>query len=306
LKGLDVTEVGPVGFIGLGAMGLPAATNLVARGFKVYGFSLNNLDLFAASGGVVATSAAEVAARCEVIIQCLPVAEALESVVYGPAGILTELRLGTTVIELSSYSLPDKERLRDALAGKGAHLLDCEMTARVGEKSMRERQGIFYISGDEGLVEKCKPIFDAMTEHHFYLGGFGTSLRLKTVANLLVAVNLMAAAEAMSLGTKAGIDPHQLVKLLPLGAGESLAFVNHAPRIADRMFSQNFAGSMNTFDKYFDLIENLADECGAATPLADVARKYFRRAMDMGHRRHHISSVYLAIEAETRSPPVIE
>jgi 3-hydroxyisobutyrate dehydrogenase-like beta-hydroxyacid dehydrogenase len=79
-------------------------------GFRVIGFSLTNLDRFAETGGVAAKSAADVAAQCDVIINCLPVAAALDEAAYGPQGILKTLRKGAVVIELSSYLLKDKER----------------------------------------------------------------------------------------------------------------------------------------------------------------------------------------------------
>ncbi len=301
-KAVGAAKIQHVGFIGLGIIGLPAAINLIKSGFKVVGFSLTNLDRFAANGGVPAESAAAVAGTCNVIVQCLPVAAVLEDVVYGPTGILTTLRPGSTVIELSSYPLKDKQRLRDAIVGKGSDLLDCELTARSSGKTVAERESVIFVSGDEAVASKHARVFDAITPHHVYLGLFGTSLRLKIVNNLLVAVNLMAAAEAMSLGTKAGIDAQVMADLLPRGAGGSAAVANYAPRIAQRKFTQDITGEMKVFDKYFDLIDDLAGECGAATPLTDVTRAYFRRAMAMGHANHDISAVFLALEADSDLP----
>jgi 3-hydroxyisobutyrate dehydrogenase-like beta-hydroxyacid dehydrogenase len=295
---MDKQGIGTIGFIGLGNIGLPAAVNLIQSGHRVVGFSLDNLDRFAAAGGMPAASAAEVAAQCDVVINCLPVAAALEAAVYGPNGILQTLRPGTVVIELSSYALKDKERLRDAIAAKGGKLLDCELTARAAGKTVAERESVIFISGDEQTAKAMAPVFDGMTPHSVYLGGFGTSLRLKTVNNLLVGVHIMAAAEAISLGAKAGIDPQVLATLLPRGAGGSAALSNYGPRMASRKFAEDISGEMKIFDKYFDLVEDLAGECGAATPLLDVARTYFRRAMADGHAHHDVSSVFLAIEAE--------
>ena len=300
--GMGEAKIHHVGFIGLGIIGLPAAANLIKSGFNVIGFSLDNLDRFAANGGVPAESSAAVAGACDVIVQCLPVAAALESAVYGPTGILKTLRPSATVIELSSYALKDKKRLRDAIVGKGGFLLDCELTARSGGKTVAERESVIFVSGDEAVAGKHAQVLDAITPHHVYLGPFGTSLRLKIVNNLLVAVNLMAAAEAMSLGAKAGIDPQVMADLLPRGAGGSAALANYAPRIAERKFTQDISGEMKVFDKYFDLIEDLTSECGAVTPLTDVTRIYFRRAMAMGHAHHDISAVFLALEAEADLP----
>src|SRR6187549_602254 len=100
-KMMPATSAQRVGFIGLGEIGLPAATNLIKSGFEVVGFSLTNMDRFAEARGMVASSAADVAQRCDLIVNCLPVATALEGAVYGPEGILKTLRRNAVLIELS-------------------------------------------------------------------------------------------------------------------------------------------------------------------------------------------------------------
>jgi 3-hydroxyisobutyrate dehydrogenase-like beta-hydroxyacid dehydrogenase len=137
-----------IGFIGLGEIGLPAAINLVKSGFAVVGFSLANMEAFAAAGGTPAPSAAEVARQCDVIVHCLPVAAALEDAAYGAQGTLKGLRKGAVVVELSSYMLKDKERLRDAIHAAGGELMDCEITSRYAGKSVTAREALIMISGD--------------------------------------------------------------------------------------------------------------------------------------------------------------
>ncbi len=88
---MSINGAKEVGFIGLGMIGLPAATNLIKAGFEVVGFSLDNLKAFASAGGIVARSAADVAEKCDVILQCPPVATSLEFAVYGADGILKTL-----------------------------------------------------------------------------------------------------------------------------------------------------------------------------------------------------------------------
>lgn len=265
---------------------------LLNAGFRITGFSLTNMDSFCAAGGTAAASAADVAKACNIILQCLPAAPALESAVYGPEGILATLKPGSIVIEFSSYSLKDKERLRDAIETKGAHLLDCELTARNAGKTVLAREEVLFVGGNENLAREMRPIFDALTPHHRYMGGFGASLKVKTVNNLLVGVNAMAAAEALALGARAGLDPVLLAELLPMGAGTSASLENYGLAMAEKRYADILTGELGTFNKYFSLIDDLASACGAPTPLTDVTRDHFNRAMTGGHAQHGIQALY--------------
>lgn len=281
-----------IGFIGLGNIGLPMSRVLLQSGFSITGYSLTNMDAFVAAGGIAAASAAGVARACDIVLQCLPAAPALESAVYGPRGILAALRPGAVVIELSSYSLKDKERLRDAIIAKGGALLDCELTARNAGKTVAAREEVIFTGGDEALAREMQPIFDALTPHHRYMGGFGATLKVKTVNNLLVGVNAMAAAEALALGARAGLDPVLLAQLLPMGAGTSASLENYGLAMAEGRYADIITGELHVFNKYFALIEDLASSCGAPTPLTDVSREYFTRAMESGHAGHGLQALF--------------
>ncbi len=284
-----------IGFIGLGEIGLPAATNLVKSGFAVVGFSLANMEAFAAAGGTPAPSAAEVARQCDVIVHCLPVAAVLEDAAYGPQGTLKGLRKGAVVVELSSYMLKDKERLRDAINAAGGELMDCEITSRYAGKSVTAREALIMISGNEQTAKRLAPVFKGITDHSVYLGGFGTSLRIKTVNNALVGIHVLAAAESMALGMKAGIDPEVLFQVLSHGAAGSAQLTNLGRRMAARAYDREFSGQIKTFEKYLTLSENLASEADAATPLGDAMRTYFRKTIQGGHADHDISSVFAVV-----------
>lgn len=284
-----------IGFIGIGNIGLPMCEVLLERGFKVTGYSLTNMDRFVQAGGVAVGSALEVARACKVILQCLPTAPALDSAVYGPEGILGALGKDSVVIELSSYSLADKQRLRAAIEAKGATLLDCELTARNAGKTVRAREEVLFVGGNEKVAQDMKPVFDALTPHHRYMGGFGATLKVKTVNNLLVGVNAMAAAEALALGARAGLDPVLLAELLPMGAGTSASLENYGMLMAQQDYARITAGELYTFNKYFALIEDLAKTCNATTPLTDISRIYFDRAMKAGHEHHGIQAIFDAM-----------
>ncbi len=285
-------DLNSAGFIGLGNIGLSMSAVLLRAGFKVTGYSLTNMDRFEEAGGIAASSAADVARLCQVILQCLPAASALESAVYGEDGILSALSPGSVIIELSSYSLNDKARLRSAIEAKGCSLLDCELTARSAGKTVAAREEVIFVGGDKILADEMKPIFDALTPHHRYMGEFGATLKVKTVNNLLVGVNAMAAAEALALGARAGLDPVLLAELLPQGAGNSMSLENYGLAMAQERYAEILTGELGVFNKYFGLIDDLASACGAATPLTDVTRTYFDKAMQAGHGHHGVQALF--------------
>ena len=287
-----------VGVIGLGEIGLPAATNLIKVGFEVVGFSLTNMDCFAEAGGHTASSAADVAQQCDVIINCLPIAAALESAAYGPEGILSTLRKGAILIELSSYLLEDKKRLRDAVNAAGGELMDCEITSRYAGKSVTAREALILVSGDPKTAKRIDPVLKGITDENVYLGGFGTSITIKTVNNALVGIHIVAAAESMAFGMKAGIDPNILHRVLSTGAAGSAQLTNLGMRMAERKWDREFSGQIHTFEKYLKLSEGLAADVDASTPMGDVMRAYVRKTIAAGHKEHDISSVFATLFAE--------
>lgn len=292
------TNIQKVGFIGLGEIGLPAATNLVKSGFEVVGFSLTNMDRFSEAGGKAASSAADVARQCDVIVNCLPVAAALEQSVYGPEGILKTLRKGAVLIELSSYALKDKERLRDAVREAGGELIDCEITSRYAGKSVTAREALIMVSGDPETAKRIDSVLKGITNENVYLGEFGTSLTLKIVNNALVGINIVAAAEAMAFGMKAGIDPDILHHVLSTGAAGSAQLTNIGKRMVERKWDREFSGQIKTFEKYVKLSEDLASTVNASTPMRDVMGAYIRQTMAEGHAEHDISAVFAILSEE--------
>ena len=186
-----------VGLIGLGKMGLPIARNLMERGFEVTGYRRSGSPELAAAGGTVAGSAAEVAAAADVLLSIVPDAAAVEEVICGPAGTLTALRPGTVHIEMSTIDIGHKTRLRDAVRARGGDLLDCPISGSPG--MVAPRRATTFASGDRASVDRVAPVLDAVSGPWVYTGEFGTGARMKYIANLLLAVHTVAAAEAIAL-----------------------------------------------------------------------------------------------------------
>ncbi|MBN8964123.1 MAG: NAD(P)-dependent oxidoreductase [Rhizobiales bacterium] len=268
-----------IGVIGVGKIGLPIADNLIKSGYRVLGYRRHSLADFEKIGGIPAKSPAEIGTQCNVVLSCVPNAEAMDEVVNGPQGLIHSARPGQIVVELGSHSVPDKEKQVAPLAGKGAAYLDGEVSGTPGMVSARK--AVIYLGGDATACKAVEPVIKGFADMYLYFGPFGAASKVKLVNNLLVAINIAATAEAMALGLKAGVDVDLMIKAIANGSGGSTQFGIRAPWMAQRKF-QPVQGAASQLFHYFDLINDWADSAGSATPLLNRAIEIYRRCVDMG------------------------
>jgi putative dehydrogenase len=224
-----------VGVIGLGKMGLPIATNLMVRGFHVTGYRRSGSPELIKSGGTMAASAAEVAASSDVLLSIVPTAEDVEEIICGPEGTLSQLREGTIHIEMSTIDVDRKALLRDQVRAKGGDLLDCPIT---GSPAMvAPRLATTFASGDPQSISAVSAVLDAISGPWVYTGAFGTGARMKYVANLLLAVHTVAAAEAMALARRSGLDLDLVQRTLDNSIASSAIWKQRGPLMAERAWS---------------------------------------------------------------------
>lgn len=289
-----------VGMIGIGQLGLPIAINLMRAGYRVIGFRRTDRDAFVRAGGIALDTPAEVAYKADVLLLCLPGEAAQLDVLEGPHGVLAALTPGKVVIELGTYRRAFKVAQARRIESVGAHMLEAEVSG--SPPMVAERRAALYIGGDEALFERSKPVLEAITAHHFHLGDIGSAVAMKLIANSLVAIHTLAAAEAMNLGTRAGFNPHRVAEVIRQGAGSSAMFTIRAPMMAARSFSPA-PGPFNTLHKYLLMGADLAAELGCATPLFSAAAPYFLRALEGGMGEEDIAAVIKLVEAES-SPAI--
>ena len=268
-----------VGFVGVGKIGLPISENLIKSGFRVLGYRRSSLADFEKLGGVAAKSPAEIGEQCNVVLSCLPSAEALDEVVSGPNGLIHTARKGQIIVELGTHAVPDKEKHVAPLAQKGAAFLDGEVSGTPGMVSARK--AVIYLAGDKEACTKAERLVGGFADSCLYFGPFGAASRVKLVNNLLVAINIAATAEAMALGLKAGVDVDLMIKAIATGSGGSTQFGIRAPWMAQRRFLPA-QGTVPGLQHYFDMIGEFADSVDVATPMLDRAAELYEKFMDMG------------------------
>ena len=285
-----------IGLIGLGAIGLPLAETLIGKGLEVHGYRRSGMDDFARLGGKPAASPRAVAEACDAVVTVLPGHEAVREAIEGPKGLLAAGNKNLVIIELSTLALKHKEALAAAAARGGAVLLDSPLSGV--PRMVRDRAAIIFASGDKAAYERAKFAFDGMSDRAFYLGAFGTGTKMKFVANALVGIHILAAAEAMALGMKAGLDKELMLKVLTPSAGGSLQFQVRAPVMARRSYEPVMAAH-TVLGKDLLTIADFCDEMGCPTPLTHIARDYFKRALESDLRDTDVASVFELVAAES-------
>jgi 3-hydroxyisobutyrate dehydrogenase-like beta-hydroxyacid dehydrogenase len=193
-----------VGVIGLGIMGGAFSRNLIKSGWRVVGFDISAAKRkeLARAGVEIASSARAVAAACPIVITSLPKPEALMATAKEIAATNLPPRI---VAECSTFTIEDKEKAERVLRKAGHTMLDCPVSGTGSQANTGDL--VIYASGDTKAIGKIKPVFAGFSRKVYDVGAFGDGSRMKYVANLLVAINNVASAEAMVMGMKAGLDP---------------------------------------------------------------------------------------------------
>jgi L-threonate 2-dehydrogenase len=268
-----------VGMIGLGKMGMPIARNLMERGFGVTGYRRHGSPELAAAGGTVARSAADVAAVADVLLSIVPDTAAVQEVICGPAGTLAGLRPGTIHIEMSTIDVAEKIRLRDAVRAKGGDLLDCPISGSPG--MVAPRLATTFASGEPESVEKVSKVLDAISGSWVYTGAFGTGAQLKYIANLLLAVHTVAAAEAMALARRSGLDLELVQRTLDTSIASSAIWTQRGPLMAERHYTPA-PGPVATLHPILEQIADHATRTGLSAPVFAAAKEVFDQALADG------------------------
>src|ERR1041384_4505463 len=275
------TPKGQVGVIGLGIMGGAIAKNLAAAGWQVIGFDIakERCDEAKAAGVEIARNAAAVAAKVTNILVSLPKPEALTATIAA----IAEAKLPRRVIaELSTFSLEDKEQAEAALRAAGHVMLDCPLSGTGAQA--RTKDLVVYASGDAQAINAMMAVFAGFSRQAHDLGAFGNGMKMKFVANLLVAIHNVASAEAMVLGIKAGLDPAQIFKLVSAGAGNSRVFELRAPMMVQNSYGgENLTMRIATWQKDMKVIGEYAASVGCPTPLFSACEPIYRAALSTGY-----------------------
>lgn len=284
-----------VGIVGVGTMGVPVAANLMTAGFDVLGYRRSVLpSAFLAQGGRAANSPADLAASCDVVLVILPGPDDLIQVALGEQGLLAGAHRDTVVVEMSTMPIAIKLRCRDALAEHGAAMLDAPISGMPA--MVTSRTASIFCSGDEHTSAAVRPVLEAVTGRVEHLGAFGAGSVTKYVAHLLVAVNTLAAAEALGLARRGGVDLDRLLEVLDGTVASSTALTVRGTRMAHGPF-RPAPGSVATLHEGLEQVEDFARQLQAHPPLLELALDLYGKARAEGHAGDDIAVMIDVLDA---------
>jgi len=283
-----------VGVVGLGIMGGAFARNLVAAGWHGVGYDIDPARRreLAQAGVEIARDAKALAAAVPIIITSLPKPEALMVTAKAIAGADAPRRI---VCECSTFTIEDKERAERALRAAGHVMLDCPVSGTGSQAATGDL--VIYASGDTAAIVKVKPIFAGFSRKTYDVGAFGNGSRMKYVANLLVAINNVASAEAMVLGMKAGLDPQKIFEMISNGAGNSRVFELRAPMMVKDDYG-DVTMKCSVWQKDMDVIGAFAKKMKVPTPLFSATLPVYAAALKSGHADDDTAAVCAVLEAK--------
>ena len=276
-----------IGFIGLGNMGAPMAANLAKAGHKVLGFDLSDI----AVDGVEHVASAGDAAAADLVITMLPDGHIVRRV-YDE--IVPVSPAGTCLLDCSTIDVESARAAHGMAADAGLLSVDAPVSGGVGGATAGTLT--FMAGGSEEAFDKAKPLFEIMGQRAVHCGDAGAGQAAKICNNMLLAISMIGAGEAFSLGQKLGLDPQKLFEVMSTSSGQCWSVNTYCPvkgvgpvSPADNDFKPGFAAELMVKDT--QLSQDAAAAVGAATPLGQHAADLYREFVEAGGKSKDFSGI---------------
>jgi 3-hydroxyisobutyrate dehydrogenase-like beta-hydroxyacid dehydrogenase len=282
-----------IGIIGLGLLGNAVASRLLAGGFDVVGYDVvpDRVADLVRLGGRSAVSAAE-AGSPDAVCVMLPSLASVEEVILGADGLAARGRPGQTIVQMSTISPTLTRRLAREVTARGLSFLDCPISGTSG--MVAQGNGVIFVGGERAAFERWREMLGAVLPRPVYVGEAGQAMVLKLIANLLVALHSAAAAEALAMARRAGLDLDLVLDVLSSGAAGSRMLTVRGPLIVKDEFPAQM--KLDLFMKDLHLIQDAAREIGTPLPLTDVAEKLYAAVHAAGHGAEDLAVVVKALD----------
>lgn len=297
-----------IGFIGLGAMGLPMAINLVRGDHQVLGLDLSPqaTAAFTQAGGSVATGVAQVMAHADLVFTMLPSGPDMLRLFEAADGLLAHSRPGQFVVDCSTIGVPSARRLHALAAGKGLRMLDAPVTGGVG--GAQAGTLTIMLGGSTADVEAAMPLLRHMGSKLVHAGQAGAGQAAKVCNNMAAGIIKIAISEAFILSRKLGLDDQVFFDIASSGSAQAFALTKTCPvpglvpgAPSSRDYSNGFATKLMLKD--MKLAQEAALDAGAATVLAGAATHLFQLCVNAGHGEHDNSIVYQYLRGQDAVVP---
>jgi 3-hydroxyisobutyrate dehydrogenase len=282
---------GPVGFIGIGNMGWPMAANLARAGFQVvvYDTDPNRSARFAAEHGAKAAGLDELGAQVDTVVTMLPTGQVVRQVLL-EGGLAKSLKPGALVIDMSSSDPVGTRELGQELARRDIHLVDAPVSGAV-PRATDATLAIMIGGNDRGAIERAKPVLSAMGNRLFETGPLGSGHAMKALNNYVAAAGFAAAAEALIVGERFGLDPAVMIDIMNVSTGRNFSTES---TIKSQVLTQAFASgfALALLSKDVKIAADLTTGIGLNTPLVKVVSEMWLQARDdIGGEKDHTAAI---------------
>jgi len=285
-----------IGFIGLGNMGEPMATNLVKAGFDVIGFDLiEEAKKKAERNGIqIAKDAFSASENVDALISMLPASEHVESLYLGENGLLS--KLDNTVLIIDCSTIAPNSAIKVANQAKDLDLSMVDAPVSGGVVGAQESTLTFIVGGADNNVERARPLLEKMGSNIFHAGSNGAGQVAKVCNNMLLAIHMCGTAEAIALGVKNGLDASVLSEIMRKSSGGnwSLEVYNPYPGVmSSAPASRNYEGGFlnKLMAKDLGLAKEASESTNSETPMGNLARKLYQDLINQGYEDLDFSSI---------------
>jgi len=293
-----------IGFIGLGIMGKPMSKHLINAGHSlvVYDIVPAAVADVVAAGAQAASSCADVARRTDTVITMLPDSPDVQRVLAGPDGVFSGARKGALIIDMSSISPVVSRQLEQQAVALGFKILDAPVSG--GERGAVEATLSIMVGGEPADFQQALPLFQIMGKTIVHVGSYGAGQVVKACNQVMVAMQMEAMAEALVLGTKAGVDPAKIIEVLTGGYAKCRVMEVRGPEILKRNFKPGFKVDFHYKD--LNIAMATAAEYGVPLPGTALVRELFSAMRAAGRGGYDHSGIVTILEemakVEVKSP----
>ncbi|MDE2798889.1 MAG: 2-hydroxy-3-oxopropionate reductase [Gemmatimonadota bacterium] len=283
-----------IGFIGLGIMGKPMAGHLIDAGYGLVVHNRNRdaVDELVGRGATEAHSGKEVAEQSDIVITMLPDSPDVESVALGEGGIIEGAHGGLIFVDMSTIAPSVTTRVGEVLAEKGVQSLDAPVSG--GDIGAQNATLSIMVGGDEDTFNTVKPLFDVMGQSAILCGPLGAGQTVKACNQILVAVTIAGVSEALTMGTKAGVDPIKIVQVLSGGLARCGVLENRGERMVNGDFDPGFRIRLHYKD--LNIIQKTSNDFDVPLPVTSEVFELFKTAMVKGRGELDHSGLLTIIE----------
>lgn len=280
---MDVSsKTAKVGFIGLGIMGQSMALHLQNAGYTLHVFNRTKAkaDALVAGGAIWHDTPGDIAAVCDVIITMVGYPADVEEVYLGAGGIVAQAKTGAYLIDMTTSEPTLAVKIYQAARGKGIFSLDAPVSG--GEIAAQNATLSIMVGGDQTTFDALMPLLEIMGENIRLQGGAGAGQHTKMCNQIVIAGNMLAAAEGLTYAMKAGLDPEEVLKSIGTGAASSFLLNGLGPKMIAGDFAPGFF--VHHFIKDMGIALKEADKMGTNLPGLKTAHRLYEKVADNGGR----------------------